>query len=98
LFTSRGPGDAREQTCDKCDVPVGRRADPELGRDQRPGIKAGGRRQRSVYAVPGVPYEMQLMISEHVLPDLLPRSGQQGAIVSRSLKTWGTSEFGGWPR
>jgi competence/damage-inducible protein CinA-like protein len=45
-----------------------------------------------VYAVPGVPYEMQLMVSEHVLPDLLRRSGQIAAIVSRSLKTWGTSE------
>jgi len=45
-----------------------------------------------VYAVPGVPYEMQLMVSEHVLPDLLRRSGQVAAIVSRSLKTWGTSE------
>src|SRR6476469_9565372 len=44
-----------------------------------------------VYAVPSVAYEMQLMISEHVLPDLLARSGQQGAILSRSLKTWGTS-------
>jgi nicotinamide-nucleotide amidase len=47
-----------------------------------------------VYAVPGVPYEMQLMISEHVIPDLLARSGQHSAIVSRSLKTWGASESG----
>jgi nicotinamide-nucleotide amidase len=45
-----------------------------------------------VYAVPGVPYEMQRMVTEHVLPDLLRRSGQVAAIVSRSLKTWGTSE------
>jgi nicotinamide-nucleotide amidase len=45
-----------------------------------------------VYAVPGVPYEMQLMVTEHVVPDLLRRSGQVAAIVSRSLKTWGTSE------
>src|SRR3954469_19996070 len=45
-----------------------------------------------VYAVPGVPYEMQLMVNEHVIPDLLRRSGQVAAIVSRSLKTWGTSE------
>ena len=28
-----------------------------------------------VYAVPGVPYEMQLMVTEHVIPDLLRRSG-----------------------
>ncbi len=45
-----------------------------------------------VYAVPGVPYEMQLMVTEHVVPDLLRRSGQVSTIVSRSLKTWGTSE------
>ena len=45
-----------------------------------------------VYAVPGVPYEMQRMVNEHVIPDLLRRSGQVAAIVSRSLKTWGTSE------
>ena len=47
-----------------------------------------------VYAVPGVPYEMQLMISEHVVPDLLARAGEHSAIVSRSLKTWGASESG----
>jgi len=47
-----------------------------------------------VYAVPGVPYEMQLMVTEHVIPDLLRRSGEASAIVSRSLKTWGTSESG----
>ncbi|MCU1428697.1 MAG: competence/damage-inducible protein CinA-like protein [Actinomycetia bacterium] len=45
-----------------------------------------------VYAVPGVPYEMQLMVQEHVLPDLRRRGGDTATIVSRSLKTWGTSE------
>jgi nicotinamide-nucleotide amidase len=44
--------------------------------------------------VPGVPYEMQQMITDHVLPDLLERSGERAVIVSRSLKTWGTSESG----
>jgi nicotinamide-nucleotide amidase len=47
-----------------------------------------------VYAVPGVPYEMQQMVTDHVLPDLLERSGERAVIVSRSLKTWGTSESG----
>ncbi len=47
-----------------------------------------------VYAVPGVPYEMTQMINDHVLPDLLERSGQRAVIVSRSLKTWGASESG----
>jgi nicotinamide-nucleotide amidase len=45
-----------------------------------------------VYAVPGVPYEMQEMVRAQVIPDLLRRSGDVAAIVSRSLKTWGTSE------
>ena len=49
---------------------------------------------RVVYAVPGVPYEMQRMINEHVLPDLLERSGERAVIVNRSFKTWGASESG----
>jgi len=47
-----------------------------------------------VYAVPGVPYEMTEMVNTFVLPDLLERSGERAVIVSRSLKTWGTSESG----
>jgi nicotinamide-nucleotide amidase len=47
-----------------------------------------------VYAVPGVPYEMTEMVNQHVLPDLLERAGERAVIVSRSLKTWGTSESG----
>jgi nicotinamide-nucleotide amidase len=47
-----------------------------------------------VYVVPGVPYEMMAMVSEVVVPDLLERAGERATIVSRSLKTWGTSESG----
>jgi nicotinamide-nucleotide amidase len=47
-----------------------------------------------VYAVPGVPYEMTEMVTKSVLPDLLELSGERAVIVSRSLKTWGTSESG----
>jgi nicotinamide-nucleotide amidase len=47
---------------------------------------------KMVYAVPGVPYEMQEMVTTSVIPDLLARSGVASTIVSRSLKTWGTSE------
>jgi nicotinamide-nucleotide amidase len=47
-----------------------------------------------VYAVPGVPYEMTEMVTKSVLPDILERSGERAVIVSRSLKTWGTSESG----
>src|SRR6478672_365763 len=91
LFTSRGRA-MPENNLRQCDVPVGAEPIPNsVG--TAPGIKAPVG-DKVVYAVPGVPYEMQLMINEHVLPDLLARSGQQGAIVSRSLKTWGTSESG----
>jgi nicotinamide-nucleotide amidase len=51
-------------------------------------------RTKVVYAVPGVPYEMTEMVTRHVLPDLLQRSGERAVIVSRSLKTWGASESG----
>jgi nicotinamide-nucleotide amidase len=50
--------------------------------------------KKVVYAVPGVPYEMTAMVTQHVLPDLLERSGERAVIVSRSLKTWGASESG----
>src|SRR5205085_8087962 len=36
----------------------------------------------------------QQMVTDHVLPDLLERSGERAVIMSRSLKTWGTSESG----
>jgi nicotinamide-nucleotide amidase len=47
-----------------------------------------------VYAVPGVPHEMRHMVASAVVPHLLERSGERGTIMSRSLKTWGTSESG----
>ena len=57
-----------------------------------PGLRCPVGAGKVVYAVPGVPYEMQEMVRAHVIPDLLRRSGEASAIVSRSLKTWGTSE------
>jgi nicotinamide-nucleotide amidase len=45
-----------------------------------------------VYAVPGVPYEMQAMVRAHVLPDLQRRSGDTSVILSRTVRTWGTAE------
>src|SRR3954470_5175286 len=91
LFGSR-LRDMPQNNLRQADVPTGADAIPNpIG--TAPGVRAeiDG---KVVYAVPGVPYEMQLMINEQVLPDLLARSGQQAAIVSRSLKTWGTSESG----
>jgi nicotinamide-nucleotide amidase len=96
LFGSRG----REMPANnlrQADVPVGGGVIPNpIG--TAPGLRcevagADGRK-RVVYAVPGVPYEMQQMVTDHVLPDLLELSGERAVIVSRSLKTWGTSESG----
>jgi len=47
-----------------------------------------------IYAVPGVPHEMQDMLSRAVLPDLRRRSGATSVIASRVLRTWGDSESG----
>ena len=91
MFSSRAR-DMPQNNLRQADVPEGGEPIPNpIG--TAPGLccPVGG---KVVYAVPGVPYEMQLMITEHVLPDLLARAGEHSAIVSRSLKTWGASESG----
>ena len=45
-----------------------------------------------IYAVPGVPWEMQEMMNGFVIEDLVKRSGVAAVIGSRTLRTWGTSE------
>jgi len=91
LFGSRGrhmPANNLRQ----CDIPAGAEPLPNpIG--TAPGIRApvGA---KLAYAVPGVPVEMQRMVREQVLPDLLGRRGEQACIVSRTLKTWGSSESG----
>ncbi len=48
-----------------------------------------------VYAVPGVPHEMMEMFERGILPDLRRRmaeAGEEAVILSRVLRTWGTSE------
>ena len=47
-----------------------------------------------VYALPGVPYELQAIFLGAVIPDLQRRSGQPAVIRSRTLRTWGESESG----
>jgi nicotinamide-nucleotide amidase len=86
-----------ENNLRQADVPVGGGVIPNpIG--TAPGLQCevavGGSRRKVVYAVPGVPYEMTEMVNRYVLPDLLERSGERAVIVSRSLKTWGTSESG----
>ncbi len=50
--------------------------------------------EKIIYAVPGVPYEMQEMVKGHVIPDLQKRAGSAAVIASRTLRTWGQSESG----
>jgi nicotinamide-nucleotide amidase len=91
LFGGRGRP-MPENNLRQADVPVGGDVIPNpIG--TAPGLRCevDG---RVIYAVPGVPYEMHRMVSEHVLPDLLERSGERAVIVNRSLKTWGASESG----
>lgn len=56
-------------------------------------VRRGGR-DKVVYAVPGVPWEMREMMSEAVLVDLAERAGARSVIASRVLRTWGRSESG----
>ncbi len=45
-----------------------------------------------IYAVPGVPAEMELMVETQVLPALRRAAGIDQSIVSRVIRTWGRSE------
>ena len=80
----------------QADVPVGATAIPEMP-GTAPGLvcpigdPVGG---RVLYAVPGVPWEMQAMLEGTVLPDLRRRAGSEAVIRSRVLRTWGRSESG----
>ena len=47
-----------------------------------------------IFAVPGVPYEMQEMVIGTVIPELRRRAGDTGVIRSRTIRTWGHSESG----
>ncbi|MGI9426979.1 MAG: CinA family nicotinamide mononucleotide deamidase-related protein [Hyphomicrobiaceae bacterium] len=76
----------------QADVPVG--ASPIA---QMPGTAPGlvcpidG---KVIYAVPGVPSEMRMMMEGTILPDLRARSGETRIIHSRVLRCWGISESG----
>src|SRR6476661_9548858 len=90
MFRSR-LRDMPQNNLRQADIPDGGEALPNpIG--TAPGLRCPVGDGKYVYAVPGVPYEMQEMVSTHVIPDLLRRSGEVASIVSRSLKTWGTSE------
>ncbi len=87
-FASRG----REMAANnlrQADVPVGARVITQVG--TAPGLLCPVG-DKVIYAVPGVPYEMQEIVTRDVLPDLQARAGERSTIVSRVLRTWGIAE------
>ena len=93
MFASRGR-DMPESNCRQGDVPGGATViEQKLG--TAPGLicPVGN---KVIYAVPGVPYEMEEMVVRAVLPDLRRRAAEAGeeqaTIRSRVLRTWGLSE------
>jgi competence/damage-inducible protein CinA-like protein len=91
LFAARGRVMAANNLR-QADVPEGAAVIPEM-----PGTAPGlicpvG--DKVIYAVPGVPHEMQTMLRGTVLPDLQRRAGVSAVIRSRMLRTWGHTESG----
>ncbi len=89
-FAHIGRGRMAEMNLRQADVPEGGRViDNTVG--SAPGliVEVKG---KPIYAVPGVPREMQEMLERVVLPDLAARAGEGRAIVSRTLRTAGIGE------
>jgi len=79
-----------EMNLKQADVPDGGRViDNPVGTAPGLIVEVGG---KPIYAVPGVPREMERMLERAVLPDLSMRAGEGRAIVSRTLRTAGLGE------
>ena len=91
-FKARGR-EMPESNLRQADVPTGASLVPQMP-GTAPGLVCplGGADGKVVYAVPGVPYEMRIMLEGTVIPDLKRRAGVSAIIRSRTLRTWGTSE------
>jgi nicotinamide-nucleotide amidase len=92
LFASRGRTMPANNLL-QADVPVGATIIPQV-KGTAPGLicPVG---DKVMYAVPGVPFEMQDMFERAILPDLLRReraAGSTAVIKSRVLRTWGPGE------
>jgi nicotinamide-nucleotide amidase len=95
LFAARGRA-MPDNNLRQAMVPGGASVIPQT-RGTAPGLICPVRRnglEKVMYAVPGVPHEMQDMIQRAVVPDLRRRQGDEAVIVSRVLRTWGESESG----
>jgi nicotinamide-nucleotide amidase len=89
-FAAVGVPRMAEMNLRQADVPEGARTiDNPLGTAPGLIIELGG---KPLYAVPGVPREMQGMLERVVLPDLAARAGEGRAIASRTLRTAGLGE------
>jgi nicotinamide-nucleotide amidase len=91
LFASRGRPMAANNLR-QADMPEGASAIPQM-----PGTAPGlvcpvG--DKVIYAVPGVPFEMRIMMEGTILPDLQRRAGVTAVIRSRVVRTWGQTESG----
>ncbi len=47
-----------------------------------------------IFALPGVPPEMYLLLDDHVLPRIKRKAGIDEVLVSRVIRTWGRGESG----
>ena len=83
-FIAEQPGTAPGLIC-----PV-----PEVAPGDASGSAEGDAVEKVIYALPGVPWEMQEMMEGTVLTDLQRRAGLSNVIRSRVLRTWGESESG----
>lgn len=95
MFGSRGR-DMPDNNLRQADVPVGASVLP-VQPGTAPGLRAPvrvGGAEKLIYAVPGVPWEMQQMITDAVIPDLKVLAGITSVIRSRVIRTWGQSESG----
>lgn len=97
MFGSRGrsmPNNNLRQAM----VPVGARPIPQMP-GTAPGLicplpQDNEFAGKVIYAVPGVPSEMEEMVAGTIIPDLRERSGSTAVIKSRTLRIWGQSESG----
>jgi nicotinamide-nucleotide amidase len=92
MFASRGrrmpPNNLRQALVPKGATAI---ADPQPG--TAPGLVCPVG-DKVIYAVPGVPFELQRIFEQAILPDLRARAGEPSVIRSRTLRTWGESESG----
>lgn len=89
MFSSRGR-EMAENNARQGDVPQGATVIPQT-RGTAPGLicPVG---HKVIYAVPGVPHEMEDMLHRAVIPDLQARAGTIATIRSRIIRTWGIAE------